>query len=50
MFASISYQLESPEDRKDAKSGFGHVEFKVEYAENNTLFPIDIYIYMGLLR
>ena len=28
MFASTSYQPESPEDRKDAKSGFGYVEFE----------------------
>ena len=48
MFASTSYQPESPEDRKDAKSGFGYVEFKVEYTENNMLFPSAIYIYMGL--
>ena len=50
MFASASYQPESAEDRKDAKTGLGHVEFKVKYTENNTLFPSAIYIYMGLPR
>ena len=50
VFASASYQPESAEDRKDAKTGLGHVEFKVKYTENNTLFPSAIYIYMGLPR
>lgn len=30
---------ESPEDGKGEESGFGHVEFKVEYTENKALFP-----------